>query len=153
LDDEQPSGDELELRELNEALWNAVEEGDLDRLGTLWADGPDGLTATCVHPGWPALRGRAEVLRSYALIMANTSYVQFFLTDVEVEVGKDMAVLSCTVSMLTGMDEGEDGLDAGFAGGRAMVTNVFRRSESGWRLWLHHASPVLAESDDADTEL
>ena len=37
---------------------------------------------SCVHPGWPVLTGRGEVLRSYALIMANTEYIQFFLTDV-----------------------------------------------------------------------
>jgi hypothetical protein len=32
---------------------------------------------------------------------------------------------------------------AGLAGGRAVATNVFRRTTGGWRLWLHHASPVL----------
>ena len=31
----------------------------------------------------------------------------------------------------------------GLAGGRAVATNVFRRTPEGWRLWLHHASPVL----------
>ena len=36
---------------------------------------------------------------------------------------------------------------AGLAGGRAVATNVFRRTPDGWRLWLHHASPVLTRQD------
>ena len=55
-----------------------------------------------VHPGWPVLRGRGEVLRSYALIMANTDYIQFFLTDVEVAVAGDTALVTCTENILSG---------------------------------------------------
>ncbi|MEU8133186.1 nuclear transport factor 2 family protein [Streptodolium elevatio] len=149
-EDELLSPDQAEVRDLNLALWTAVEEGDLDRLGAIWADGPEAAGITCVHPGWPVLRGRAEVLRSYALIMANTSYVQFFLTDVQVTLDGDVAILSCTASLLTGMGEEDGGDDTGFAGGQAVVTNIFRRKDGDWRLWLHHASPVLAEADAED---
>ena len=62
-----------------------MEHGDLDALHPAWLDGRGRIVA-CVHPGWPVLTGRGEVLRSYALIMANTDYIQFFLTDVEVSV-------------------------------------------------------------------
>ncbi|MYS81243.1 nuclear transport factor 2 family protein [Embleya scabrispora] len=145
--DDQTSPEADAVREVNLALWTAVEEGDIDALGAIWADGADAPSVTCVHPGWPALHGRAEILRSYALIMANTAYVQFFLTDVEVKLAGEVAVLSCTANMLTGMAEEDGGDEAGFAGGRAVVTNVFRRTPTGWRLWLHHASPVMAEVD------
>jgi 1,2-phenylacetyl-CoA epoxidase PaaB subunit len=33
-----------------------------------------------------------------------------------------------------------------------VATNVFRRSSAGWRLWVHHASPVLAGDDDEDDD-
>jgi hypothetical protein len=29
---------------------------------------------------------------------------------------------------------------------------VFRRTADGWRLWSHHASPVLTESADDEGE-
>ena len=49
--------------------------------------------------------------------------------------------------MLTDLPADPDALPgeavAGLAGGRAVATNVFRRTPDGWRLWLHHASPVL----------
>jgi ketosteroid isomerase-like protein len=33
-----------------------------------------------------------------------------------------------------------------------VATNVFRRTPDGWKLWSHHGSPVLAESDEDDDE-
>jgi ketosteroid isomerase-like protein len=76
--------------------------------------------------------------------MANTAYIQFVLTDVRVRVTGDVAVVTCGENMLTGMPATESDPVPGLAGGRAVATNVFRRSDSGWRLLVHHASPVLS---------
>jgi ketosteroid isomerase-like protein len=126
---------------VNNELYEAFESGDLDRMEALWVDGDLGEAATCVHPGWAALRGRSAILRSWAVIMANTSYIQFFLTDVDVRVSGDVAVVTCTENILT---PGPSGADAVFGGSRAVGTNVFRRTSGGWRLWVHHASPVIS---------
>lgn len=109
---------------------------------------------SCVHPGWPVLTGRGEVLRSYALIMANTEYIQFFLTDVRVSVAGDTALVTCTENILSGGPAPRGGDELGPLVGQLVVaTNVFRRTPGGWKLWSHHASPVLAESgDDEDDE-
>ncbi len=114
--------------------------------------GPLAESVTAVHPGWPVLRGRGEVLRSYALIMASTEYIQFFLTDVEVAVDGDAALVSCTENILTGGPAEEDGSAGSLVGGLVVATNVFRRTSDGWRLWSHHGSPVLADADDDDDE-
>lgn len=126
---------------VNNELYEAFEAGDLDRMEALWIDGDLGDTATCVHPGWSPLRGRSAILRSWAVIMANTSYIQFFLTDVDVHVSGDVAIVTCTESILT---PGPSGADAVFGGSRAVSTNVFRRTSHGWRVWIHHASPVIS---------
>jgi ketosteroid isomerase-like protein len=136
---------EAEAVELaNHELYAAVESADLDRMGEVWLDGPHAETVVCVHPGWPAIQGREEVLRSWTAIMANTPYIQFFLTDVEVEVVGEIAVVTCAENILTGMGE------SALAGGRAVATNVFRHTPSGWRLWIHHASPVITPAEGAD---
>ncbi|MFE5731143.1 nuclear transport factor 2 family protein [Streptomyces sp. NPDC056528] len=126
-----------------------METGDFDTVSGLWlAD--DDTPVTCVHPGWPVLTGRGEVLRSYALIMANTEYIQFFLTDLHVSLAGDTALVTCTENILSG-GPAEDGAELGPLVGQLVVaTNVFRRTPDGWRLWSHHASPVLAETEDAD---
>ncbi|MCY7373868.1 MAG: nuclear transport factor 2 family protein [Spirochaetaceae bacterium] len=86
----------------------------------------------------------AAVLRSWSMFMANTAYIPFVLTDVRVPVNGDVAVVTCGENILTGMtDAAENDAAPGFAGGRAVATNVFRRTTDGCRLWVHHASPVL----------
>ena len=132
----------------NQAFYDAIENSDLDALEAVVLTGPLAESVTTVHPGWPVLRGRGEVMRSYALIMANTEYIQFFLTDVEVAVDGDAALVSCTENILTGGPAEEDGSAGSLVGGLVVATNVFRRSSEGWRLWSHHGSPVLAEDDE-----
>ncbi|MDX6434166.1 MAG: hypothetical protein QOE54_6532 [Streptosporangiaceae bacterium] len=138
-----------DLEAANAEFYVAFEQADLDRMSALWADGPYAATATCVHPGWPMLRGRDEVLRSWALIMANTPYIQFVLTDVMTEVHGDQAVVTCSENILTADEETETGF---LAGGRVVTTNIFVRSEGQWRLWLHHGSPVLNQIEDGEDE-
>ncbi len=139
--------DEQRLIELNEDFYAAFEAGDLDRMDRIWANGDLAASVTCVHPGWPALRGRDEVLRSWAMIMANTTYIQFVLTDVEVHLGSDFAVLTCVENILT--DDDEDDATT-FAGAKGVATNIFRRTENGWQLWVRHGSPVISDTSDDD---
>ena len=133
------------------AFYDAVETGDLDALERLLLGGALGETVAVVHPGWPVLRGRGHVLRSYALIMANTDYIQFFLTDVEVAVSGDTALVTCTENILSGGPAEQDGSAGALVGGLVVASNVFRRTPDGWRLWSHHGSPVLAgEAGDGE---
>ncbi|MET9803321.1 nuclear transport factor 2 family protein [Streptomyces sp. NPDC006368] len=135
----------------NTAFYEAMERGDFEEVSELWLDEAFG-EISCVHPGWPVLTGRGEVLRSYALIMANTEYIQFFLTDVKVSVAGDTALVTCTENILSG-GPAEDGAELGPLVGQLVVaTNVFRRTPDGWRVWSHHGSPVLAESGDEEDD-
>jgi ketosteroid isomerase-like protein len=125
----------------NAELYAAFEEGDIDRMEAVWDNEDDVL---CVHPGWPLLRGRARVLRSWSVIMANTSYIQFFLTGIEATVEGDLAIVTCEENILTGVADETGGLSES---ARVVSTNVFRRRGDHWRLWLHHGSPVLGTSE------
>ena len=42
----------------------------------------------------------------------------------------------------------EDTDASSFGGGKAVATNVFVRTPNGWRLWIHHASPVVSGGHD-----
>ena len=145
-------GDAKAVEAANSAFYTAVESADVDLLGAIWVDGPGAHDASCVHPGWPALRGRTDILRSFAVILANTPYIQFFLTDVEVRVVGDLALVTCAENILTAVDVDDAEGRSGLTGGRVVATNVFRRSSAGWRLWVHHASPVLAGDGDEDDD-
>ena len=140
-----PTWDELAVEAANTELYRAFEEADVDAMATLW-DGADDPAAAadvvCVHPGWPMLTGRSQVLRSWSAIMAGTAYIQFFLTDVRVRVAGDTAVLTCTENVLTAVSESEG------TGAAVVATNVFRRRPGGWRIQVHHGSPVLGSLED-----
>jgi ketosteroid isomerase-like protein len=129
---------------VNAEFYAAFESADLDAMQDLWLEDPDTL---CVHPGALPVRGTSSINRSWALIMANTPYIQFFLTDVEVSVWENAASVTCTENVLTA-DE-RHGTDT-FGGARAVATNVFVHTPAGWRLWIHHASPVLSTGDHED---
>ncbi|MEP7089736.1 MAG: nuclear transport factor 2 family protein [Nocardioidaceae bacterium] len=129
---------------LNTVFYEAIESADLDTMQDLWLQAPD---TVCVHPGAAPVRGAGPINRSWALVMAHTPYIQFFLTDVEVGLQDGTASVTCTENVLTG-DE-RTGPDA-FGGGSAVATNVFVRTPEGWRLWIHHASPVVSASEHDD---
>jgi ketosteroid isomerase-like protein len=124
----------VEVEAANAALYAAFETADVDAMQDVWDDVDPGALV-CVHPGWPMLRGRSAVLRSWSAVMAGTEYIQFFLTDVHVTVVGDSAVVTCTENVLTSADVGENA--------SVVATNVFVRRPDGWRLQVHHGSPVL----------
>lgn len=148
--------DERAVLFANAALYDAFETADLDLMEAVWMDGPGAEDVICVHPGWPPLRGRAQVLRSWAMIMANTTNISFVLTDIDATVDGDVAVVTCAENILTGMPEAPELSTAlaatALSGGRVAATNVFRRTASGWRLWVHHASPVLSVTEDEEED-
>jgi ketosteroid isomerase-like protein len=67
--------------------------------------------------------------------MANTDYIQFFITDLQISVTGATAVVTCTENVLTSADVGENAA--------VVATNVFVQRPDGWRLQVHHGSPVL----------
>jgi len=123
----------------NDEFYAAFENADLDRMRAVWDDETE---VCCVHPGWDALRGLGRVMRSWTVIFANTTYIQFILSDVAVTVDGDLAVVSCVENILTA--PGEPGGDA-----KVVATNIFRRSGGRWRMTLHHGSPVIRVLEDA----
>ena len=130
------SSDVEAVTAVNAALYEAFENADVDQMAAVW-DELDPDAVVCVHPGWSMLRGRAQVLRSWSAVMATTDYVQFVLSDVQVSIEGDTAVVSCTENVLTSVTD--------MNGGTIVATNVFRRRPGGWRLALHHGSPVLEQ--------
>jgi uncharacterized protein (TIGR02246 family) len=138
------STDADEVVAVNAELYEAFETGDVDRMERVWDDADD---VCCVHPGWPMLRGRSRVLRSWSVIMANTGYIQFFLTAVEASVHGDLAVVTCEENILTAVSEPDGSMSESAT---VVATNLFRRRDGRWRLWMHHGSPVIAPSGPHD---
>jgi ketosteroid isomerase-like protein len=123
-----------EIEAVNARFYRAFEALDLARMDAVWAHGEG---ATCVHPGWSLLTGWPAVRDSWRAIFASTEEMRFTLSDVRVVAAGEIAVVTCTENILSDV------------AGRITVTsvlatNVFERTPDGWRMILHHASPILA---------
>jgi hypothetical protein len=127
---------------VHRAFYDAVETADVDLMASLWIDDPE---TSCIHPGAVPLRGTAQILRSWTVLMANVGYIQFFLTDIAVAYfprGSDepaSVAVTCTENILSG--EGLVSAEA-FAGGKALCTSILVQESGGWKFWSRHASPI-----------
>jgi ketosteroid isomerase-like protein len=124
---------EAELTAANARFYRVFEDLDLAAMEAVWAHEAH---ATCVHPGWPLLRGWSAIRQSWATIFANTEEMRFTIADVHVVASGPLGVVTCTENILSG------------GGGRISVTsvlatNIFERMGDEWRLVLHHASHVM----------
>lgn len=127
---------EDDVLEANRSFYAAFEARDLDAMGEVWERSE---RATVTHPGWPTLRSWPTVAESWRRIFANTPYIQFFLTEEEVVVAGDAAWVTLYENILQERS-GSEG--AALGDSRVAATNVFVRGDHGWRMVVHHGSPV-----------
>lgn len=137
--------DEEAVRAANAAFYAALEGCDLDAMSDVW-EHSDRVTVT--HPGWPTIRGWGKVAASWSAIFRNTGYIQFVLTEEEVNVEGGTAWVTLDENIIQSVEDEpvpEGGL-APLAGARATAVNVFVRDAvtgSGrWLMVAHHSAPV-----------
>jgi len=127
---------EAGVRAANSAFYAALEARDLDAMADVW-EHSDRIVVT--HPGWPMLRGWARVAGSWDAIFRNTGYIQFVLTDEQVTVVDDSAWVTLDENIL------QSGSAEELSGSKATSVNVFVRGDDGWKMVVHHASPVAGD--------
>ena len=113
----------------NEAFYDAHERRDLDAMRAVWDHGDD---VVCTHPGWPILRTWQAVEESWRRIFAGDGRNQFIITNVMASGGPDVVWVTLDENL---MQEASTGTVA--------ATNVFIRTDGGWKMVLHHGSPVM----------
>lgn len=124
-----------QVLEANRRFYDAFERLDLEAIEACW-EATD--RAACLHPGGPWLIGWERVAASWEAIVANTSYIEFEIAEPRVVVSDPLAWVTC-VERIT---------SASAPDGRSTVaevaaTNLFVLGTAGWRLLLHHASPII----------
>lgn len=112
------------------AFYDAFERCDLEAMMSVWAEGDH---IVCVHPsGGSALRGTPQILESWLHIFARDVNLKFTLHEVLRTETDDLAIHT-----------GEEHIrrkDDPEVLGVVLFTNVFQRSERGWKLIVHQAT-------------
>lgn len=143
--------DTPDIIKVNEQFYEAIENADMDLMRAVWVGPEDEQSASCIHPGQPAVHGLERVLRSWALVCSRISYLQFFITDVRIRQVESIAVVTCVENVLSELPgEGPD--STGLGGSHYEAVNVFKRDNRGlWRLVTHCSAPVFP-SERTDTD-
>lgn len=90
------------------------------------------------------MRGWAPVAGSWEAIFASTGFIQFVLTDEVITVVGDVAWVTLDENILqaSGAPDGEGTDTEELEGARIAATNLYVGGEEGWKMLLHHGSPV-----------
>ena len=120
--------------ELNQRFYRAFEALSLEMMGDVWAHRDSDV---CIHPGWEMLRGWEEIRESWRVIFANTGYMRFEASELTLEITGEVACLSCVENIFSVV--GDMTIHS-----RVACTNLFHLTEKGWRMVLHHGSPIAS---------
>ena len=121
------------LIEANTRFYRAFELFDIEEMNELW---DKELAVTCIHPGWPLIQGRSEILQSWINIFNNTMVMQFTITESSITIEGEWGWIVCTESL-------RSVVNGKVNEGRVEATNIFRRVENQWYLVHHHGSPII----------
>jgi len=129
--------DQEQVLEANRAFYQAFESLEIEKMEQVWLQAPH---IVCIHPGWRRLLGWGPIMEAWERIFESTFEMKFDLTDVDVMLRGDLAVVVVQENLT---QRGYDGTTRSVV----MATNVFERVGSRWYLVLHHGSPVAAPSE------
>ena len=115
------------------AFYEALTKADLEAMMAVWADDDD---IYCVHPNGTRISGVENVRESWRQIFASGQTLRFQLRDSQVVHGMMLAVHSVFEHITIAGETRPRG--------PVIATNIYLRTERGWRIVAHHASPVSA---------
>ena len=114
------------------AFYEAFERADLAGMMTVWAEDDD---VVCIHPQGPRLCGFEAVRESWVQIFAGgTSRLKMRTIEARHFDGQSVAV-HAVIEVLS--VPGQQGPTQSVC-----ATNVYELTEGGWRMVVHHASPI-----------
>jgi hypothetical protein len=115
----------------NDAFYQAFAAASLEAMEAVWAEQPN---VFCVHPGWPPITNRAEVMASWQEILSNAGPIPVSAVAPKATIFGDIGLVCCYER---------------FGKEHLVASNLFIRAEGGWRMIHHQAGPLARVPDEA----
>ena len=125
--------------EAETAFYDAFERANLAAMMAVWAESDD---IVCVHPHGPRLVGFEAVRESWVQIFANGATLRVKPTQQRRFDGQSVAVRAVLEQV---SPTGENTTVSS-----VVATNVYELTPGGWRMVIHHASPLQEPAPAVD---
>ena len=107
----------------NDTFYMAFAQKDIEAMERLWAAHHPTL---CIHPGWPAIAGRREILASWRRILGNPDQPGIDFYNARAGTVGDIVMVTCYEEL---------------PGSICTATNGFIAERGEMRLFHHHSGP------------
>ena len=122
-------------QDAEQAFYLAFEHADLVEMMAVWAEEDD---IVCVHPGGARHSGVVEVRESWRHIFSHGPQLRFRLVGNRVFAGRMLSIHSVYEHVaMAGNPRPANPV---------LSTNIYLLTDRGWRMLIHHASPLAPES-------
>ena len=126
------NSDYEEVLKVNDTFYKALGTRNLELMDQVWVKDS---RAGCVHPGWIMISGWQAIRQSWENVFDPNDQVDIRLSSITVEIKGEVAWVTC-IQQLIYINRDPIGINM------SQSTNIFERHDSGWRMILHHASPI-----------
>ena len=116
--------------DIEAAFYEALQNGDLEKLMACWADEDD---IVCVHPGGGRAVGAAAIRATFDAMFSNGT--------IRAQAEKVRKVDAMSSSVHNVLERVELLTEEGPRHAYVIATNVYQKTPLGWRMVAHHASP------------
>lgn len=126
-------------QDVENAFYDALERGDLAAMMAVWAEDEE---IACIHPGGPLLLGYATIREAWRRIFDHGRQLEVRRSPPSV-MATPFVVTHCLIERIrvhANPAQGE------LTQAPVAATNVYLRGPLGWRMAVHHSSPVPPES-------
>jgi len=111
-------------------FYQSLEQRDLGGIMLAWAESDE---IVCIHPMGPALEGLEAIREAWSVICDSGQELNFEIDSICYNESAELAVHVLTERIAMAGDPPKQA--------SMLVTNVYRQTDIGWRMILHHASP------------
>ncbi len=134
--------DREQILEVNERFYRALGTRNLELMGTVFVQDE---RAGCIHPGWVMLQGWEAIKQSWGNVFDPEDQLDIKLANLTIDIKGNAAWVTC-VQELTYISRDPAMMNL------SISTNIFERTESGWLMVIHHASPIPYTNQQASAE-
>jgi ketosteroid isomerase-like protein len=119
-------------QDAEDAFYDALDDADLDRLLTVWADTDD---ICCLLPMYPLIQGREDVEEVFSKMFSRGKGVELTVTHLNWIQTDDVAIHL--------VEQVVQKAPPGAPSPRPFYgTNIYRKGGNGWRLIVHQNAPT-----------